>query len=128
MAEYTEEFETFWLKYPKRWNRDLNAYVKRKKFPAFQKWQKLPKEIRAKCLRIVGQIRKAEGTPRDAITWLNQEGWDDIEDKWVPSLPAGATISMKGVPEVAVNTNNERNRQMALLRSVTDGKVQEKAF
>jgi len=108
---YTEEFETFWRQYPPRWNQNLSVYVKRKKCPAFKVWQKLPKEIRAKCLRIVKKIKKSEGTPRDAVTWLNQEGWDDIDEEWTPSLPAGATISMKAVPEVAVNTNNERNRQ-----------------
>jgi len=112
---YTEEFETFWRQYPPRWNQNLSVYVKRKKCPAFKVWQKLPKEIRAKCLRIVKKIKKSEGTPRDAVTWLNQEGWDDIEEEWTPSLPAGATISMKAVPEVAVNTNNERNRQMEKL-------------
>ena len=39
--DYTPEFEKFWQAYPKRWNRDLGCYVKRKKYPAFQKWQKL---------------------------------------------------------------------------------------
>ena len=111
MANYTAEFEMFWGKYPRRWHDGIHAYVKRKKQPAFKTWQKLSQDIRDKCLRIVKKIKAAEGTPRDAVTWLNQEGWDDIEEaEWKPSLPLGATNSMKSVPE-SVDTNNERNRQ-----------------
>jgi hypothetical protein len=115
--EYTEEFETFWKRYPARWNQDLSIYVKRKKHPAFQKWQKLPKEIQAKCLRIVHLIKKAEGTPRDAVTWLNQQGWDDIDEPELEasSLPQELIPHFKGV-DIQVNTNNRRNRQMDELR------------
>jgi len=112
--DYTKDFEAFWKQYPARWNQDLSIYVKRKKHPVFQKWQKLPKEIQDKCLRIVHLIKKAEGTPRDAVTWLNQQGWDDIEEPDIDaqSLPQTLTSCLKTVPQGGVNINNERNRQM----------------
>jgi len=110
--EYTEEFNRFWKQYPSRWNSNLNCYVKRKKHPAFLKWQKLTKEIRDKCLRIVKQIKRAEGTPRDAVTWLNQQGWDDIDEPDEGKhLPSKMTNVIKAVPEHKINTNTERNRQ-----------------
>ena len=118
MSDYTDEFEIFWRGYPRRWNNNLSMYVKRKKYPAFESWQKLSQEIRAKCLRIVKQIKKAEGTPRDAVTWINQRGWDDIDepDKDAQRLPQSLVSGMKSVPEPRVNTNNECNKQIDLLR------------
>ena len=111
--DYTTEFETFWKAYPKRWNRDLGCYVKRKKWPAFQKWQKLSKAIRNDCLAKVHLIRRAEGTPRDCVTWINQRGWEDIEieEKKSKPFPPELLPKMKTVENPAVNISNERNRQ-----------------
>lgn len=116
--DYTTEFQTFWIKYPKRWNRDIGCYVKRKKWPAFQKWQKLSQSIRDDCLAKVHLIRLSEGTPRDCVTFLNQRGWDDIElEKSKPlPLPAELVPKMKIVESPEVNINNERNRQVKALK------------
>ena len=119
--EYTKGFLEFWKLYPKRWNKDLGCYVKRKKWPAFLKWQKLSKEIRAKCLARVHLVKKMEGSPRDCVTWLNNRGWDDIEEDELKKMPMGLPASMiegllKEVPSVEVNINNERNRQLNMLK------------
>ena len=74
MKNYTKEFEVFWKLYPARWNTNLSLYVKRKKRPAFKKWQKLSQKIRNECLSKVKLIKKSEGSGtsiRDAVTWLN---------------------------------------------------------
>lgn len=76
---YTDEFERFWKLYPARWNHNLGCYVKRKKRPAFDKWQKLSPEIRAECFAKSKYIKRSEGTPRDCVTWINEYGWEDIE-------------------------------------------------
>ena len=114
--EYTQEFETFWALYPKRWNRDLGGYVKRKKWPAFEKWQKLPQSIRNDCLAKARLIKATEGTPRDCVTWLNQRGWDDIELEKPKPIPTKFLPKMKIVESVEVNVNNERNKQIADLK------------
>jgi len=117
--DYTDEFEIFWKIYPKRWNRDLGVYVKRKKWPAFEKWQKLSQVIRNDCLTKVRLIKQTEGTPRDCVTWLNQRGWDDIElpDKPQPkALPAEIVPKLKVVESHIVNVNNERNQQQQALK------------
>ena len=92
--DYSEEFETFWKAFPSRWNRDIGVFVKRKKWPAFEKWQKLSQTIKSDCLAKSRLIRLTEGTPRDCVTWLNQRGWDDIE---LPS-PKCKAIDSKLVP------------------------------
>jgi len=119
---YTHDFEEFWKRFPKRWQKDLGVYVKRKKAPAFLKWQKLPKDIRAKCLARVHLIAKMEGSAvRDCVTWLNQEGWDDFDREELKKMPMGLPKIaienlLKTVPDVKINVNNERNRQMRLLK------------
>jgi len=114
--DYSIAFEEFWRAYPSRWNKNFQggSWIKRKKHPAFLSWCKLSDDVRAKCMRIVKKIKSAEGgTVRDCVTWLNQKGWDDIEEeKWTPSMPA---IKMKGVGS-SVNVNDRRNEQMELLR------------
>ena len=104
--DYSEEFETFWKAFPSRWNRDLSGYIKRKKWPAFEKWQKLSQAIRSDCLAKSRLIRLTEGTPRDCVTWLNQRGWDDIE---LPS-PKRKVIDSKLVPTLKpVPTRDNRS-------------------
>ena len=78
----------------------------------------MPDEVRAKCLRVVKQIKKAEGEAvRDCITWLNQKGWGDIEepDLEAKTLPPELIPHFKRV-DIRVNTNNRRNRLMDGLR------------
>ena len=115
--EYTAEFETFWKLYPSRWNSNVHSYVKRKKWPAFEKWQRLSQAIRNDCLAKARLIKATEGTPRDCVTWLNQRGWDDIELPAPPpkALPAEITPKLKVVESHIVNTNNERNKQIEKL-------------
>jgi len=120
MSEYTKDFEEFWSRYPKRYVSGI-GWVKRKKRPAFDKWLKLSKEIRAKCLARVHLIKKMEGTPRDVVTWLNQYGWEDFEESELKNMPVGLPKEMienllKTVPDVKINVNNEHNRQMRLLK------------
>jgi hypothetical protein len=112
--DYTSTFLIFWKAYPARWNQSLSLYVKRKKYPAFVAWQKLTPEIQQKCLRIVKVIKKTEGTPRDCVTWLNQRGYDDIDEPDIDAqtLPAELTDVLRRVDNPKVNVNNERNRQM----------------
>lgn len=120
--DYTPDFEQFWKHYPRRWNKDFQggSWVKRKKPPAFWAWQKLSEEIKAKCLRIVKQIKKSEGgSVRDAVTWINQYGWEDIEEaEEIQHLPASMTNIIKNVTNETkpVNISNERNRQLAALK------------
>lgn len=116
--EYTEEFEKFWKAYPKRWNRDIGSFVKRKKFPAFEKWQKLSQTVRDECLAKSRLIRKTEGTPRDCVTWLNQRGWDDIElPKPKPEpMPANVVPIMKSVPQGDTRSTSDKvNEQRKIL-------------
>jgi len=117
MTEYTEEFEIFWKAYPARWNKNIHSMVKRKKFPAFEKWQKLDEKIRAECLAKVKKIKYAEGTPRDAVTWLNQRGWDDIElpeEKPAP-MPKQVQEMVEGIGNMpkskTIDFNEVRNKQ-----------------
>ena len=113
MADYTPEFELFWKKYPSRWNASVHGYVKRKKHPAFDKWQKLSPAIQAECLYKAKYIKAHEGTPRDCVTWLNQYGWEDIEldvpESFVSKNKAAEVLHT--VKFEKVNKNNERNRQ-----------------
>ena len=120
IKNYTPDFEQFWKGYPSRWNKDFQGgqWVKRKKQPAFQSWQKLSDEVRAKCLRILRQIKKSEGgAVRDAVTWLNEKGWDDIEEvEEVQHLPASMTANVfKTVPK-ETDLNDSRNKAMAGLK------------
>ena len=95
---YTAEFERFWKAYPARWNKELGLFVKRKKHPAFEKWQKLSKEIRDECLAKVHLVKRSEGKGvRDAVTWLNQYGWDDIE---LPVAKVVRTGKAKSIGEI----------------------------
>ena len=113
MRNYTDEFEWFWKGFPARWNKERGEHIKRKKGPAFVSWQKLQPDEKAKCLRIVKKIKRTEGgATRDCVTWLNQDGWDDIDepDLEAQPLPQELIPQFKTVP-IGINTNNERNRQ-----------------
>lgn len=115
VSEYTPEFETFWKKYPSRWNSNLSISVKRKKYPAFESWQKLSPKIRAECLFKAKHIKKSEGVPRDCVTWLNQRGWDDIELEKPEPLPVNVVPIMKVVPKgdnrsVSDKVNEQRKK------------------
>lgn len=102
---YSDEFNEFWVKYPSRWDKTVGRYVKRKKKPAFLKWQKLKPEIRAECLAKAKYIKKYEGSAvRDCVTWLNNDGWDDIDEtSYVPVLTKeSAAALLKPVPSEPV--------------------------
>ena len=72
---YTKGFEVFWRYYPKRWDRNGQKLIKRKKYPAFESWQKLDADTRHEILTKVKFIKDFEGrSARDAVTWLNQRG------------------------------------------------------
>jgi len=114
---YSKDFETFWQKYPRRWNSNLGIYVKRKKFPAWEKWKKLSVEIRRECLSKVHLIKQTEGGAiRDAVTWLNQHGWSDIET--VPQgtgLPKEMIENLFKIDYQEDSVNKKVNRQRELL-------------
>jgi len=96
--EYSKEFEYFWKWYPARWHAEKHVFVKRRKFPAWQSWQKLDADTQKEILCKMKLIKASEGKyPRDAVTWLNQRGWDDIEDdsKWESVLPDELTDVFK---------------------------------
>jgi len=107
---YTDEFQRFWKAFPSRWNRNY-GYVKRKKVPAFKAWQKLSQDIRDKCLRIVKQIKRSEGEAvRDCVTWLNQEGWEDIDEpEEVQHLPEQFTTDVFKEVHKPIDLNERRN-------------------
>jgi len=121
--KYTDEFERFWKAWPTRWNRDLGLNVKRKKAPAFVKWQKLSEEIKAEIFSKLKYVKKAEGgasSVRDAVTWLNQEGWDEIElPKNVKPFPPELLPNMKTVPG-EVDSNLARTEQRKALAKVKE--------
>ena len=129
MSKYTLDFEEFWRRFPKRWNRDAGIWIKRKKRPAFKVWIKLPEEIRKECLSKVHLIKKAEGSAsgiRDCVTWINQEGWDDIDLSSKSSvLPKEMTANtLKTVDKVPVfNDNNELERESIRKDTETRDKV-----
>ena len=120
---YTEDFQKFWQAYPKRWSRSMHGYIKRKKAPAFKTWQKLSPEIKSKCLRIVKKIKYSEGEAvRDCVTWLNQEGWDDIEEpQQVKHLPEEMTNNVFRVVNHHIDLNQRRNEEMRKLVKRSNG-------
>ena len=121
---YTDEFEQFWKKYPRRWNKDFQggSYVKRKKRPAFEKWEKLSPETRRECLAKAKYIYQYEGgCVRDCVTWLNQFGWEDIEIEVPEVAEIVNTIKLPEVPQSEVNVNNERVKQVRKLAGKRNG-------
>jgi len=101
-TQYTADFEMFWKDFPWRWDRNENQRIKRKKKPAFLAWQKLDEETRIECMAKRRLIRASEGSSvRDCVTWINQDGWEDIdlpEDKWKPGLPESMTNGIGEIP------------------------------
>jgi len=115
---YSKEFEVFWRLYPKRWDRSRNKLIKRKKFPAWESWQKLDEDTQHEILTKTKYIKDFEGSSaRDAVTWLNQRGWDDIEfpDSWSPVLPDELTHICKASEKNVVNMGLRRT---ALIRQI----------
>jgi hypothetical protein len=110
-----KEFEVFWKLYPKRWDRNRSRLIKRKKFPAWESWQKLDSDTQHEILTKAKYIKEFEGgSARDAVTWLNQRGWDDVDfpDSWVPRLPKELT----DVCEAPEEDHNDGRRRTLLLR------------
>jgi hypothetical protein len=117
---YTDEFEVFWRYYPKRWDRNRQKLIKRKKFPAFESWQKLESDTHHEILTKVKFIKDFEGgSARDPVTWLNQRGWDDIEFKvgYIPVLPKELLESaLKRTVFEPVDSNQSRTDNLKKLR------------
>ena len=109
---YTPEFEYFWRVYPKRWDRNRSKMIKRKKFPAWESWLKLDDETHHDILTKTKYIKDFEGgAVRDAVTWLNQRGWDDITfpGSWVPVLPPELTKDVLKTDIKTLDVNERRN-------------------
>jgi len=75
---YTQEFETFWRLYPKRWNRSSGRYYKVGKWEAFQVWKRLSQKDRNDILIKVKTMQTGEFV-LDAHRWLKKRRFDDIE-------------------------------------------------
>jgi hypothetical protein len=118
--EYTREFEYLWKVYPKRYSAAAGRKVGKKKWPAFEKWQKLPKVLQDEILTKAKFIREFEGDyPRDLVTWLNQRGWDDIEFKadYIPMLPEELTQNIGNIETKVIDLNDRRNEQIRRLKA-----------
>ncbi len=118
MMTYSREFEIFWKYYPKRWDRSRNKLIKRKKFPAWESWNKLDEDTQHEILTKAKYIKEFEGSAaRDAVTWLNQRGWDDIEfnEAWTPTLPEELTEGVGKIVNKTIDINDERNKQRRAL-------------
>ena len=76
--EYTQEFETFWRNYPKRWNRSSHRYYKVGKWEAFQAWKRLSQKDRNDILIKVKYMKDGEFV-LDAYRWLKKRRFDDME-------------------------------------------------
>lgn len=141
MADYTEEFQVFWAKYPKRWNRSSGKYYKVGKWEASQIWKRLSQKDKTDILLKVNSMQDGEFI-LDAHRWLKKRRFDDIEipkpkpksklvvvpkiiespeviaaqqekgRKWKAEYEKRKKrLFMKEVPDPTVNVNNERNRQ-----------------
>jgi len=84
-STYTEEFEAFWMGYPRK----LNC----SKFEASKSWAKLPAEMQAQALAVLPIFaRMMSGKDEQfichAATWLNQRRFETIVvPPTVPSAP-----------------------------------------
>lgn len=75
---YTDEFKTFWKKYPSRWNRSSHRYYKVGKWEAFLVWKRLSQKDRTDILIKVKYMQDGEFV-LDAHRWLKKRRFDDME-------------------------------------------------
>lgn len=76
--QYSEEFETFWKQYPKRWVVSSGKWVKVGKWEAREEWDKLSREEQTKALAVVKKVPAGRAT-QDAHRWLKHRRFDDYE-------------------------------------------------
>ena len=121
---YSEQFEEFWLSYPKRWDRNVHRYIKRKKGPAYKSWCKLSPEIHAEILAKTKYIKQFEGfAVRDPVSWLNQEGWDDIDITPKPKL----VLSKESADSLLKSVPNEPKQNTVSINQVVKQAKEERA-
>lgn len=75
---YTDDFLTFWVKYPSRWNRDSDRFYKVGKWEAMQEWKKMSPEEKQQALVAVRYLRRGQYV-LDAHRWLKKRRFEDIE-------------------------------------------------
>ena len=120
-TRYSNEFQYVWGKWPGRWNAKLGRKVKRKKQPAWKAWQKLSPDTQQLIVSCIIQARANEDFPRDLVTWINQEGWEDLDlpDSYEAILPKELTQNI-GHPEAfkkEVDTNLSRTINLRKLHA-----------
>ena len=74
---YNELFEKFWKAFKGRWNPDRGIYIKVGKYEAWQEWQKLTEQDKARA--IAGASRVGGKFTPDAKRWLKEKMFDDYE-------------------------------------------------
>ena len=91
-TKYTDEFIAFWAKYPKRWIRSSDSYVKDGKSLAFQQWNRRSKADKQYIMVILRQVPSNTSTP-DAFRWLRDKKYEDYEipQKRSRLVPEGRT-------------------------------------
>lgn len=122
MNRYDPKFEYVWKKWPRRWSRTKGVWIKRKKVPAWKKWQTLDEATQDIIVSCVLQAREQEGSyPRDLVTWLNQEGWEDLDlgEDYQAILPKELTQEI-GHPGALreVDTNMQRTINLRKLKII----------
>jgi len=119
MKHYSKEFRYLWKMWRPRIKNGIR--VKRKKPQAWVKWQLLDAKTQTFILSTIKQQVINEGDcPRDLVTWINQEGWEDLEvsPTYVPALPDELTKDV-GHPEALkkVDTNMQRTINLRKLNA-----------
>lgn len=100
-APYSEEFESFWVLYPRK----LNC----SKFEASKSWERLPVQMQDQAIAAVPIFaRQCAGKDEQFIchpaTWLNQRRWETIT---VPVQPQPTiNIDWPMVLKIYARTNN----------------------
>lgn len=118
--EYSEKFKYVWSKWPKRWDRAKGRYVKKKKPQAADKFEKMPDEDQDFIMSIICLAAGNEGScPRDLVTWINQQGWEDLDldEDYEPVLPIEFTKKIKSVPGDTQDFNQQRTILLAKLQA-----------
>lgn len=103
VAPYSEEFESFWLGYPRK----LNC----SKFEASKSWNRLPIEMQAQAVAALPIFaRQCAGKDEQyichAATWLNQRRWETAVVPTNPPQQAPINIDWPVVMKIYSRTNN----------------------
>lgn len=76
-GKYTEDFETFWKKYPTRWIPESDKHVKVGKHLAWEQWEKISEETHRHILGIISQMKAGRAVP-DPWRWLRDKKFLDF--------------------------------------------------